>query len=963
MKRIFTIITTFAVATSLSARNGNAPSVTPHQNHTPVSKLAPDEYMANTMIFNMLPEFRSVCSNEHINIPELNDFFTMIGAVQVKKIYPNEKQPETKFNKYGQKMVDITLIYQVTFTSALDLDKAIGKMFNLGYCEYVEPHYIPKCTLVPNDPQATQAQSYYLYTVHAAGSTQSGWDISTGSTSVIIGIVDTGTELTHSDLVNQFAHNAADPVNGVDDDLDGYVDNYTGWDVALNDNDATWQGNAHGVAVCGDADAQVNNNNKVAGPGFNCKIMPVKIADATGALTAGYEGITYAADHGCGVINCSWGGTGGGSYGQSIITYATVNKDALVVCAAGNDGLDEAFYPAAYDYVLSVAATQNGDSRASFSNWNYTVDVDAPGVNILSTWTSNSTVANSGTSMASPITSGCAAIVRSFYPGYNAMQTGERLKQTADNIYSVAGNTGPTYADKLGTGRINLYRALTDPTTTPSVIYSNINFDDHNDEAFVANDTVRITGLFTNYLATTTNLVATLSVVTGGTYVSVLDGSTTVGALATMGTATHVPDPFQVKILPTAPINQQIDFKLTMTDGSYSANQYFSLIVNVDYINITVNDVWTTNTSKGLIGYNGPNQVQGLGFDYHSIPTGTLMYESSFMVGKSSSAVDDMVRGATPGQTDADFSSTSNVRLVAVPVSDFDTDGKFSDAVSPAPLPCTVHHTTYAWGTFPHQKYVIFQYIVKNTGATSMSGVYVGVFSDWDIDASTYALDKINEDLALRMGYAYCTNPGGYYCGIKLLTTSAPFVHYGIDNVTGGGGGVNIYDGYSTAEKYTTLSTGRATAGGAGTGNDVCDVVSAGPYTIAAGDSVKVAFALIVGDNLADLQSGAVDAQTMYDGIPLSSVEVDQTGSSLLNLFPNPTSGQTEIHYSVATAGSTELRLMDASGRLVREIASGTKQPGEYIERFDAASLTDGIYFIQFISDGNVSTRKVVIAH
>jgi hypothetical protein len=922
------------------------------------------------MILKVLPDYRSACTNEQIAIPAITNYFVMIGVDNVRKIYPNHKVPATAKNKWGAPMIDLTLIYEVHFTSALQLDNAIGKLFNLGYFEYVEPHYIPKICMIPNDPKSANNQSgngqYHIYTVHAAGSTQSGWDISTGSTSTTIGIVDTGTELTHTDLMNQIQHNLADPIDGSDNDGDGYVDNYNGWDLGSStagDNDPTWQGNAHGVAVCGDADEQCNNNIGGCGTGYNCRFLPVKIADASGALVASYEGITYAADHGCSVINCSWGGVGGGSYGQGIIDYATNNKDALVVCAAGNNGIDEAFYPAAYDKVLSVAATDAADAHASFTDYNYTVDICSPGVNVNATWTSNSYTMNSGTSMASPVCAGCAAIVRSYYPAYNAMQTYERLKQTADNIYVLPSNSSATYTDKLGAGRVNLYRALTDPTT-PAIIYDNVAYTDNNDNAFVANDTVRITGNYNNYLAPTTNLIATLSVVSGGTYVTLVDNSHTVGVLGTLGVANQNADPFQVKILPSAPVNQQIVFKLTMTDGTYSVNQYFSMIVNVDYINVTVNDVWTTITSKGLIGYNQPNQLQGLGFAYMPFSSGTLVYESSFMVGSGATKVSDMVRNGTPGNTDADFSSVYAVRQVPNVVSDFDLDGKHRDNVAVSPLPVTVHQRSYAWSQAPHRKYVIVQYTIQNTSASTLSTVYAGIFADWDIDASTYGVNKVDFDAANRMGYAYCTNAGGKYCGIELLTTSAPVVHYGIDNVSGGAGGVNIYDGYTDGEKYTTLSTNRQQAGVTGNGNDICDVTSSGPFTIAAGDSVTVAFALIAGDDLTDLQASAVDAQYMYSTYgPLAATFTQSPNAFGFNAYPNPTSGMTDIHYNLAEEANTEIRLIDASGQLVAILDKGDKSAGEYYAHFNAATLSEGMYFIQLITNGNVVTRKMVITH
>ncbi len=959
MKRIvtFTLAATFAVA--LHAGKGNAVTGLRPQNYTPVSMLQPDEYMANTMIIKVLPEYRNACTSERIAIPAVTDYFAMVGADVVKKKYPNHKAPAKAVNEFGKPLIDLSLIYEVHYTSPLELDKAIGKLYNMGFFEFVEPHFIPKTCYLPNDPQATQGSSYYLYIINAAGSGTTGWDINTGSSAEVVGITDTGISLTHADLVNKIAYNTADPIDGVDNDADGYIDNYRGWDVAMNDNDPTYQGSSHGVHVSGCAAAETNNSVGVSGSGHATRVLPVKIADNTGALIASYDGIVYAADHGCSVINCSWGGTGGGSYGQSIIDYAMNNMDALVIAAAGNNGLDEAFYPAAYPNVLSVAATNNADVHAGFTNYNYTVDVCAPGDGILSTFGNTLYLSQSGTSMASPVCSGVAAIVRNHFPSYNAYQVAERVKWTTDDIYSISGNNSATYTDKLGTGRIDLYQALT-MTGVKSVLYQNIGYNDNNDLTFVANDTVRITGDFTNYLDPTVNLTATLSVVSGGTYVTLLDGSTTVGALPTLGVAGHAGDPFQVKILPSAPINQVIGLKLTLTDGSYTYDQYFSLTVNVDYINITVNDVWTTITSKGLIGYNMDQQQQGLGFDYQN--NGTLLYEASFMVGTSTTKVSDMARGTTT--PDTDFSSLYTVRTIPNVVSDFDLDGKFRDNVSPSPLPVTVHHKAYAWSTAPHRKYVIVQYTIANTGGTTLSNMYAGIFADWDIDATTYGQNKADYDAANKMGYVWYTAAGGKYCGIKLLTNTAPAVHYAIDNTNGGSGGVNMYDGWDTQEKYTTLSTNRQQAGLVGQGNDVCDVMSSGPFTVPAGDSVTVAFALLAGDDLVDLQNSAVDAQNMYDtNGPLGVTTHYADDATQFNAFPNPTSGMTDIRYMIAETGYSEIRIVDASGRLVSTLAAGTKQPGEYYARLDAEALAEGIYFLQLVTGDQMITRKLVVSH
>ncbi|TND02586.1 MAG: subtilisin-like serine protease [Bacteroidetes bacterium] len=863
MKKLATIFTALAVIPAFVFAQQSVPLTAPKaQSYTPLSKLNPGEYLPKTMLVKVTPQFRSACGPNSIAIDAVQKYFSSLGVYSVEKTFPTVKAPEKATNAWGAPMIDLTTIYTVKFNADMDLEKAIGKLFNMGFFEYVEPYFIPSTKLTPNDQFATSASSYHIYKIVAASTSgMSGWDISTGSASIVIGITDTGTELSHPDLTNQIAYNTADPIDGNDNDGDSYTDNYRGWDVGMNDNDPTWQGDAHGVHVSGCASAQVNNTIGVAGSGYNCKFLPVKIADASGTLIASYQGITYAADHGCKVINCSWGGTGGGSFGQNVIDYATNNTDALVIAASGNNSQDQAFYPAAFDRVLSVASTGSNDIRSSFSNYNYTVDVCSPGSNINATWTGGSYTTQSGTSMASPVCAGAAAIVRAYYPSYNALQAGQRLKQTTDYIYSIGSNS--LYMNKLGTGRINLYKALTDPAA-PSIVWENKLTTDNNDNAFVINDTMFITGDFKNYLANATGVTATLTAVSGGTYVTIIDGSTSPGSINTLQAVNNGPaDPFKVKINTNAPANQNVIFKVSITDGTYTFDYFFTEVVNVDYINVAINDVSSSITSKGLIGYNMDAQQQGLGFTYMN--SGSLLYEASLMIGKSSTAVSDMARGTTT--PDVDFASLSTVRVV-IPsvVSDFDLDGKFRDNIAPTPIPVTVHHKAYAWSAPPSTKYIMVQYVMTNTSGSTLSNIYAGIFADWDIDATTYNDNRAGEDVTNKMGYVYHTLPG-IYCGVKLLSNTAPFLHYAIDNVQGGAGGVDLYtNGYDAAEKYTTLSTGRATAGfTTGTGNDVCDVVSAGPYTINPGDSAVVAFALIAGDDLADLQGAGRKRQPVAE--------------------------------------------------------------------------------------------------
>ncbi|MBL7924429.1 MAG: S8 family peptidase [Bacteroidia bacterium] len=888
------------------------------------SGVSPSDYMDRCIVFKVKPEYRSLCAENNISATPFQKITANLGAVQLFRMFPRHQAPTTEYNERGQKLVDLSLIYELHFSANADLVKTINSFLGTGLFMYAEPKFIPRTQYTPNDPQT--GLQYFLSKINA----YDAWDIHKGDTNTVIGITDTGTDLDHPDLESNIKYNYSDPVNGVDDDADGFTDNFQGWDIGENDNWPQVNASAHGSHVSGCAAAVTDNNTGVASPGFYCKFLPVKISDASGALTKAYEGIVYAADAGCQIINCSWGGAGGSSLGQNIVDYATFNKNSLVIAAAGNNSTNTFFYPAAYNNILCIASTSSSDAKSSFSNFGSYVDVCAPGSGIFSAQHDNTYALQSGTSMASPVAAGCAAIIKSYFPSYNALQVGEQLRVTADNIYNLPSNA--SYQNQLGTGRINLLNALT--LSGPSIRMNNRVVTDNNDNILVVNDTMRIVGDFVNYLSPTLNLVVTLT--STSPYVTILDGSTTIGALATLATSTNTADPFTVKINANAPQNTPIAFKLTFQDGTYNDFQLFTETVNVDYLNITINDVFTTNTSKGRLCYNAESQAEGLGFNYNS--DGTLTYEAGFMAGIAGNVADN-VRGATV--TDDDFLPVVTIQKNDPGIwSDFDTYGRFSDASNPSPMNLLVDHRSLSWTLAPFSKFHIFEYTLRNNGTGTLNNLYAGVFSDWDIQ--TYANNKADQDAALKLGYAFCTDPGGYYAGIKVLTAT-PFIHYAIDNINGGAGGINMFDGFDSNEKYQALSTNRPTSGGAGTGNDVIDVVGTGPFTLAPGDSAVVAFALIAGDELSDLQSGAQQAQIKYD-LATALQENSPSGIYTANAYPNPASGTVLIPVYLQQSGQLVLEIYDSMGKLISVAPLGLRQAGEQEIRMDLSTLAGGLY-------------------
>ena len=901
------------------------------------SNLTDEDYLPKTIIFKIKPEHRSLCNNSRIESNTLNKICEELNVISLEKKFPDKKEIERGTNERGEKLVDLSLIYKLSYDSAIELEKAINHLYDSGIIEYAEPYYIPKLFYTSNDPENSVVYALAKMKVYEA------WDISEGDTNVVIGITDTGVDFEHPDLKNNIKYNYNDPMNGIDDDADGYIDNLRGWDVGQNDNNPQYSTNDHGVQVSGIAAASTNNGVGISGVAFKCKFLPVKIANANGALTGAYDGIVYAADHGCQIINCSWGGYGG-QFGQDIINYATFNQNALVVCGAGNDDNQRLFYPASFNNALTVASTARNDIKSGFSNYGYHIDISAPGTDIYTTLPGNTYDYVSGTSMSSPNVAGAAAVVKSHFPSYTALQVGEQLKVTADKIYNLNNNT---YRDKLGTGRINLFRALTD-TTSPSVVMTERTITINNGNSYHFGDTLVISGEFLNYLTPTVNLTADLT--TTSAFVNIINGNKTLGTINTYETVNISNNPLKVVIKPNAPLNFTVSFKLTLTDGSYSSRIYFDVDFNLSdfYVNVIVNDVQTSVISSGKIGYLRQGGLNGLGYIYMGSPS--MLHEAGLMLGNSAQAVSSSIKGSSASQND--FSTIENAKKAPNVVSEFDVKSSFNDNNSANPLNVIVKHTSYAWSSAGNRKFVIFSYTIKNMSSNPLDNLYAGIYADWNI--MDYTQNKADFDAATQMGYVWSTQANSPYTGIKLLSSTAPVNHYAIDNIAGANEGIDISDGFNIEEKYTSLSSNRNQAGVNGNGADVVSVVSAGPYDLLPGDSAIVAFALLAGDSLEDLQANAVAAQDKYDlnVKPLAITSVNPENELWMGEpYPNPAYGNVTFEFILPNTADVRLTIYNIVGQKVNTVLNKSLEKGKHNITADVSNFTKGIYLYKLTID------------
>jgi subtilisin family serine protease/predicted enzyme related to lactoylglutathione lyase len=355
--------------------------------------------------------------------------------------------------------------YVLTFDSTQDVQNIKEALQRDPEVEIVQLNNV--CSIEAlDDPYFTEGKLWGLDQVHAS----SAWEMARGD-GVVVAVVDSGIDATHSDLaVNVWTNPNETPENGIDDDANGFIDDVHGWNF-VGHNNAPVDGNGHGTHVSGTIAAVGENGRGVIGLAYKAKIMPLKGMDDNGVgnIVDLANALMYAADNGADVVNASWGGNfpcASNSVIASAVQYA-YGKGVTVVAAAGNSNSDVAgFTPAGCPNVISVAATDIGDGKAYFSNWGK-IDVAAPGMGIISTVPGNIYGSKNGTSMACPHVSGLAALVLSKFPSYTNVQVRELIRSSSSDV----GEEG--FDPYFGYGRINAAKALsvnleTEPPTAPS---------------------------------------------------------------------------------------------------------------------------------------------------------------------------------------------------------------------------------------------------------------------------------------------------------------------------------------------------------------------------------------------------------------------------------------------------------------------------------------------------------------
>ncbi len=956
---------------------GNFPSLhaqnLSHQ-RTPAYHI-PDD--AELVPHSVIVKFRSSVEHKLTRFaPQLNSITPVLARYGVNNMLQMYPQHESVWMQDGGE-VALQRMYRIEFTDESDPREVAAAFAALPEVEYAEPEVVQHLLYRPNDSRLSD--QYALLQVEA----EKAWDISKGSKDVVIAIVDSGVLLTHEDLKDNIWINpgedldadgvftAAD-IDSIDSDGNGYIDDIIGIDFVGpslvmggtyydNNPDPTRLGHPHGTHVSGIAAGVGDNGKGIAGLAYNCRIMAIKCGSDRYApsILRGYDGIVYAADNGADVINCSWGGGGYLQSQKERIDYA-ISKGCIVVAAAGNTGTESVSTPGAYPNVLCVANTNANDIVSSSSTYGPWVDVSAPGTNILSCVINNDKAYQnfSGTSMASPLVAGLAALVKSHRPQLTPEQIFEQIRVTSDPIDELQNRR---YHQKIGFGRINAYRALTE--TSPALRLVDWYFSDtaygNGDGIPDQGETLEIVMRWQNLLDATENAVITLS--TENVRVQITDSVFHAGNVPMFGEVTNADHPFLLTIEDSYAPNNQVDLFYTVEDGEYQDYGGVFFIQQPTYRDHDINDIRVTVTNDGNIGFDDLSGITGSGFRYKGQEN--VLFEGAMLIGAEINqmpfVVDVARTGANTQMEDFAGEGLFHIRTPGL-VADQEGVGMFWDANAPlsyrVQTEVTLH--SFAFTREEARNMVFLRYTIHNYSTNVQEKFHAGLFFDWDVSANSQTdVAVYNDSLKLAMTYDSTGYPRlPVAVGSVLLTPELGTNYWGINNRDNDDDmRIGIYNGFSKEEKWKALTSGvvQPIAGI----TDVSQLLSIGPVDLQPGDSIIVGFALIAGETPFDVMASVPDSRALWDTINrkfnatnLSQPAVLPAQLQINGISPHPVrpaAGTMSVDLSTSNSGSVRADLFDLLGRHVATLFDQWRPAGRHVVPVFLPAMASGTYILQ----------------
>lgn len=902
---------------------------------------------------------------EKLDLSNLFRNYSFKPLIRNELLQTRENDKKFESNQIQSSLIELSKIFLLQFESDIPIYKLISILKKIDLIEYVE--FYPKRNLcfIPNDSLFNQ--QYYMQLLRIP----EAWDSVQVKKQVLVGIVDTGIDYDHPDLTDNIWINPGESGidsegkdkknNGIDDDGNGFIDDWHGWDFmadSLGEDNDPFPGHGHGTHVGGTVGAVINNTIGIAGMCDSIKILPVKAGSDNPFSTSvrnTYEALLYAAKMGADVINCSWGGSSRSLAEQEVIN-AAISLGSTIIAAAGNDGEDAPLFPAAYEGVVSVASIDSSETKSFFSNYNGTVDVSAPGMDIISTLPWNSYAAWMGTSMASPIASGVAAMIIMTHPEYSPIQVGEHLKATCSDIYSKNSN----YYGKLGKGRIDAFKAITEKKPK-NILIRNINIsNDANSDRFQSNSKCYISLELENVLTPLKNFRIFVRAI-GNSDVEFNPSFLEVGEFKQFSKI-KIEKGIEFKLPQINEFDQIFEIELSLLDSFDLINQMVtSITVNPSYLTFDNNSISTTFNSKGNIGFNDyPTNIQGVGFTFNG--SSNILFEGSLMI-SSDTILADVARNSGQSMQNNGLIMHKNIEYLplmnpSLLVGNAEIVDNPLIAFTPG---IKINQTVHQQKTPNNAIFSVYDLI--NTKNTFQDSVYAGLYFDWDIgisgtDNQTYWNSELNS--AIIQNVKIDSLPK---VAVKMLSDFKNN-YWAIDNDGTSEENPGVWDGFTEEEKIRMLKSniGRDTS----RITDVGIVLSAGPIFLDAYDTTRVCFVIVCDTTLEGLSKSLSLAEEYAKNSFLDKLENKRpiTSDKITKVFPNPALRHEDItiFFEIFDFSNISIEIYDSIGKKIVTLIDDKKEKGKYAFQWNTQNFSTGIYFIKMVNGRDQSIYPLLIS-
>ncbi len=797
-----------------------------------------------------------------------------------------------------------------------------------GPIECAAPWCVAQLMGEPNDPQRDRQAMLAVIKVYEA------WDVEDGSDTVVIGISDSGLMQPHEDLTDAIAARRGEiPDNGIDDDNNGYVDDYRGFnfcaELGMGTPGNTWHpSDSHGSGVGGIVGATVNNSLGIAGVANQCKIFPLRtMPDNVRGIVYGYESLLYCAVNNIDVVNCSWGSQSRSCIDADIIAY-TIARGTAVVAAAGNHGLPTPFFPASYRGVLGVGVVNSRDDVIAMSGHGPTVDVMAPGHD---TWTTGNDGGYMGfccTSGSSPIAAAIVGLVRSKHPELLPLEACAVVRESVDPApWTYVPPTIDTML--LPRGRVNALRAVTaEPSSIVSIVYDTVHLAAASGaQRWGVGDTLNVTPWVINVMGQWQLNRMRIHAVVGASAdaVQLLEDDVP-AALQLIPTQRTALPTFRMRITRAT---DDIAYAIVDLFGQRAASESVvrRIIVPVTpapaFVTLSNDDMRVSIGDHGRIGNTDLERGQGEGFTFRQW-CGQL-YEGALMVTANGRVVD----GARGLRGHNDHFRPSKAFLAPFPHRAVLTDADAPDSLRigvEVELNVTLD---------PDAAVVVIDATLTNRSDTALHNCGIGWFYDWDLGSQPAKNTTWTDAQNCWVASVGPLSPVVALSVYSAVSDGVPVLN-SIDNTT-------TYNGFSQARKQWLLTSPVPVT--YDSVNDVAAVVGM-RFTNPIPPGHRRMFRHVIA---MDTSTQGVTAlkNRGYIPDPADSVFAGDPGRP----FPVPATDYVYIPSGSITVSPATFAVYDAQGRRVDDVTFETVAGGQILVVLNVSRLPAGVYYVYSVSN------------